>query len=151
VKRTTKAKLVVLSLAAFSIDRNMSTDRNGRKKIRPEPRDLGSGRIHDKDSGDNRLSRQRHYHRPGGLNGRVRDGNGCDPASMVAGNVPGRRSSTAGHWISDSWSYTKPQTVKRMSGLLHDRVSNSLTVGHADRWWLLIAGSFKKPATMAAP
>ncbi len=40
-----------------------------------------------KDSGDNRLSRQRHYHRPGGLNGRVRDGNGCDPASMVAGKA----------------------------------------------------------------
>jgi hypothetical protein len=49
-----------------------------------------------KDSGDNRLSRQGHYHGPGGLNGRVRNGNGCDPASMVAGNVPGRRSGRPG-------------------------------------------------------
>ena len=77
---------------------------------------IGPGRIDGKDSGDNRLSRQRHYHGPGGLNGRVRNGNGCDPASMVAGNVPGRRSSAAGHWISDGWSHIEPQTVKRMSG-----------------------------------
>ena len=33
----------------------------------------------------------RHYHGPGGLNGRVRNGNGCDPASMVAGKVPSRQ------------------------------------------------------------
>ena len=31
----------------------------------------------------------RHYHGPGGLNGRVRNGNGCDPASIVAGSRPG--------------------------------------------------------------
>ncbi len=37
------------------------------------------------DPGDNRLSRLGHYHGPGGLNGRVRDGNGCGPAGMVAG------------------------------------------------------------------
>src|SRR3954467_5230887 len=30
-----------------------------------------------------------HYHGPGGLNGRVRDGNGCGPASMVAGEAAG--------------------------------------------------------------
>ena len=48
------------------------------------------------DSGDDRLSRQRHYHGPGGLNGRVRNGNGCDPASMVAGKAAGRRSGPAG-------------------------------------------------------
>ena len=53
--------------------------------------------------GDNRLSRQRHYHRPGGLNGRVRKGNGCGPASMVAGKPPGRRSSRAGR-DSNGWS-----------------------------------------------
>ena len=53
---------------------------------------------------------QRHYHGPGGLNGRVRNGNGCDPASMVAGNPPGRRSSTAGRWISDCWSHSRSQT-----------------------------------------
>ncbi len=41
--------------------------------------------------GDDRLSRQRHYHRPGGLNGRVRNGNGCGPASMVAGKAAGGR------------------------------------------------------------
>ena len=33
-----------------------------------------------------------HYHRPGGLNGRVRNGNGCDPAGMVAGKPAWRRS-----------------------------------------------------------
>ena len=40
-------------------------------------------------SGDDRLSRQGHYHGPGGLNGRVRDGNGWGPASIVAGIRPG--------------------------------------------------------------
>ena len=49
-----------------------------------------------KDPGDNRLSHQRHYHRPGGLNGRVRNGNGCGPASMVAGKAPSRRSGRLG-------------------------------------------------------
>ena len=39
-------------------------------------------------SGDDRLSRRGHYHGPGGLNGRVRDGNGCGPAGMVAGSRP---------------------------------------------------------------
>ncbi len=39
-------------------------------------------------SGDNRLSRQGHYHGPGGLNGRVRNGNGWDPAGLVAGMRP---------------------------------------------------------------
>ena len=54
-------------------------------------------------SGDNRLSRQRHYHGPGGLNGRVRNGNGCDPASMVAGNAPAWRSGQDGHLVF-GWS-----------------------------------------------
>ncbi len=57
---------------------------------------MAQGGFFVEDSGDNRLSRQRHYHRPGGLNGRVRDGNGCDPASMVAGKFPDRRSSAVG-------------------------------------------------------
>jgi hypothetical protein len=52
------------------------------------------------DSGDHRLSRQRHYHGPGGLNGRVRNGNGWNPASMVAGNPPGGRSSHAGRSLT---------------------------------------------------
>jgi hypothetical protein len=48
------------------------------------------------DPGDDRLSRRGHYHGPGGLNGRVRDGNGWDPAGIVAGNAPGRRSGRPG-------------------------------------------------------
>ena len=62
----------------------------------------GRGRLCVDDSGDNRLSRQRHYHGPGGLNGRVRNGNGCDPASMVAGKSPGRRSGRAGRQFGGS-------------------------------------------------
>ncbi len=50
------------------------------------------GAVWWKDSGDDRLSRQRHYHGPDGLNGRVRNGNGCDPAGILAGNLPARRS-----------------------------------------------------------
>src|SRR5271155_4783218 len=71
------------------------------------------------DSGDNRLSRQRHYHRPGGLNGRVRNGNGCDPASMVTGKVTGGRSSPAGHGWFDGWSHrgkTHQVVSERVSG-----------------------------------
>ena len=36
----------------------------------------------------------------GGLNGRVRNGNGCDPAGMVAGKAPGGRSGHAGVPVS---------------------------------------------------
>ena len=109
-------------------------------------KDLVRGGFMSKDSGDNRLSRQRHYHRPGGLNGRVRDGNGCDPASMVAGNVPGRRSGAAGHWISDCWSHVEPQTVWRMSGSCSTTYcQTSLTEWHADRWTGCCLGSFKDP------
>src|SRR3954467_2640692 len=43
------------------------------------------------DSGDDRLSRLWHYHGPGGLNGRVRDGNGWDPAGVVAGEAAAGR------------------------------------------------------------
>ena len=49
---------------------------------------IGPGRIDGKDSGDNRLSRQRHYHGPGGLNGRVRNGNGCDHLGKFTGKLP---------------------------------------------------------------
>jgi hypothetical protein len=38
----------------------------------------------------------KHYHGPGGLNGRVRNGNGCDPAGMVAGKPAGGLSGRAG-------------------------------------------------------
>ena len=85
---------------------------------------IGPGRIDGEDSGDNRLSRQRHYHGPGGLNGRVRNGNGCDPASMVAGNVPGRRSGRPGTGFP-SWSHIDSQTVNANEWLLlHDILSN---------------------------
>ena len=47
------------------------------------------------DSGDDRLSRRRHYHGPGGLNGRVRNGNGWDPASLVTGKAAAGRSGPA--------------------------------------------------------
>ncbi len=40
-----------------------------------------------KTPGNDLLSRQRHYHRPGGLNGRVRNGNGCGPSGMVTGKL----------------------------------------------------------------
>ena len=60
-------------------------------KNRPQSHEESAGGFVLKDSGDNRLSRQRHYHGPGGLNGRVRNGNGWDPASMVAGNSSGGR------------------------------------------------------------
>ena len=54
---------------------------------RPGGRGIPSRGGFWKDPGDDRLSRQRHYHGPGGLNGRVRNGNGCGPAGMVAGNA----------------------------------------------------------------
>src|SRR3954470_23205794 len=57
-------------------------------------------------SGDDRLSRHWHYHGPGGLNGRVRDGNGWGPAGIVAGNRPGggQAPSTVG---GSGWSVTR--------------------------------------------
>ena len=59
------------------------------KRVRPrDPVGVaGAGELMR--SGDDRLSRLWHYHGPGGLNGRVRDGNGWDPASIVAGIRPG--------------------------------------------------------------
>jgi hypothetical protein len=68
------------------------------------------------DSGDNRLSRQRHYHGPGGLNGRVRNGNGCCPARMVAGNVPGRRSGAAGDGFPRLVTQRLTNPINRLSG-----------------------------------
>ncbi len=62
--------------------------------------------ILEKDPGENRLSRLRHYHGPGGLNGRVRDGNGWCPARIVAGklagrHIPARRSDITDVTVSD--------------------------------------------------
>src|SRR5271165_1384369 len=73
------------------------------KNPAPAQRWSERGRVLGKDSGDDRLSRQGHYHGPGGLNGRVRDGNGCGPASIVAGKPAGRRSGrpAAGNPVSD--------------------------------------------------
>ena len=62
---------------------------------RPGPSGGGPGRSGIKAPGDDRLSRHGHYHGPGGLNGRVRDGNGCGPAGMVAGKAAARRSGRA--------------------------------------------------------
>ena len=59
-------------------------------ETRPPPGSIsiaGAGWVFG--SGDDRLSRRGHYHGPGGLNGRVRDGNGWGPASIVAGIRPG--------------------------------------------------------------
>src|SRR5215813_12442513 len=39
----------------------------------------------EKKSGDDLLSRYTHYHRPRLLNGRVRNGNGCDQPGMLTG------------------------------------------------------------------
>ena len=51
-----------------------------------------------------------HYHGPGGLNGRVRNGNGCDPAGMVAGKAAGGLSRHAGRNsfpLCFRWSITR--------------------------------------------
>src|SRR4051794_7596070 len=59
------------------------------------------GRLHDPAAAPEIRSRRsptfapEHYHGPGGLNGRVRDGNGCGPAGMVAGNPAAGRSGPA--------------------------------------------------------
>ena len=66
-------------------------------------------------SGDDRLSRQRHYHGPGGLNGRVRNGNGCDPAGMVAGKPAGGLSGHAGRDSAVAGHKHKPFTPHRKS------------------------------------
>ena len=81
----------------------------------------GPGRFVE-DSGDDRLSRQGHYHGPDGLNGRVRNGNGCDPAGMVAGNAPGGRSGRAGGPYN-GWSVTLVEsTACAIGAILSSRV-----------------------------
>ena len=83
----------------------------------PLPGEWGAAAV-EGDPGDDRLSRQRHYHGPGGLNGRVRDGNGCGPAGMVAGKSAGGRSGRAGRVVAIGRSIAQ-------------------SVGHAGRvgWW----------------
>src|ERR1700730_7713075 len=53
-------------------------------KAKPPPGRPGGGLTK---SGDNLLSRCSHYHRPGLLNGRVRNGNGCGQPGMVTGKT----------------------------------------------------------------
>ena len=83
------------------------------------------------DPGDDRLSRQRHYHGPGGLNGRVRNGNGCDPASMVAGKAAGGRSGRAGRDRSRSVVAQRSTSIASVADLrprrpIHLRTSRGI-------------------------
>jgi hypothetical protein len=65
--------------------------RRGRKESPRAARVRGGRWDEMKGPGEDRLSRRRHYHGPGGLNGRVRDGNGWDPAGIGAGKAAGGR------------------------------------------------------------
>jgi hypothetical protein len=56
--------------------------RDPEQKTPAEPKRNGGSR---KKSGDDLLSRCTHYHRPRLLNGRVRNGNGCDQPGMLTG------------------------------------------------------------------
>ena len=84
--------------------------RASKRRNRPGSEGSRPGAVLWKDPGDDRLSRQGHYHGPGGLNGRVRNGNGCGPAGMVAGKPPGRRSGRAGRGRS-RWSRSRRRGV----------------------------------------
>ena len=93
--------------------------RSQREQARSEPPlargwDLVSGAVGCWESGDDRLSRQRHYHGPGGLNGRVRNGNGWGPASMVAGKAAPRRSGRGGREVRGGGS--RPGRFAPISG-----------------------------------
>ena len=76
------------------------------------------------DSGDDRLSRQGHYHGPDGLNGRVRNGNGCDPAGIVAGNAKLRWSNH--NFVNPGGSVTTGKSYRKLSG---GRVSKTSHTG----------------------
>ena len=85
------------------------------------------------DPGDDRLSRQGHYHGPGGLNGRVRDGNGCGPAGMVAGKAAGgpcgpRRSRC------QSAASSRLERSLRMVGLREASASGPHGMGSGSGW-----------------
>ncbi len=68
-------------------------------------------------SGDDRLSRQWHYHGPGGLNGRVRDGNGWGPAGIVAGKQGrGGQASARARNRSGWWCHTTAGEASGASG-----------------------------------
>src|SRR4051794_790213 len=55
----------------------------GEKREGPSPVSDGPS----SDPGNDLLSREKHYHRPRMLNGRVRNGNGCDHPGVVTGNI----------------------------------------------------------------
>ena len=89
------------------------------------------------DPGDHRLSRLWHYHRPGGLNGRVRNGNGCGPAGMVAEEPTARRIQavrpgvSVGSWTTlqaESWR-TRADWIRHVLRLLPCDRSHSHTYG----------------------
>src|SRR3954462_9399986 len=74
------------------------------------------------DSGDDRLSRQGHYHGPDGLNGRVRNGNGWDPVSMFAGKALGRRSSLPSTCQSFTFVWSSRKLKPQFSMGMTDRL-----------------------------
>ncbi len=97
----------------------------------------GSGRCLE-DSGDHRLSRQRHYHGPDGLNGRVRNGNGWDPVSMVAGKATGRRSNLP---ITGGWSTLRGcHASSNCNSCGHDRLASRAERSRHDTWSRLRMG-----------
>src|SRR5262249_56389040 len=60
-----------------------SSKETATQKQKPPLTDASGGSK--KKSGDDLLSRYTHYHRPRLLNGRVRNGNGCDQPGMLTG------------------------------------------------------------------
>ncbi len=80
------------SIDVIAIKRNGKTSPlggpNARKKKGRQSR-WETGGLSVKGSGGDRLSRLGRYHGPDGLNGRVRNGNGCDPIGMAAGKAVG--------------------------------------------------------------
>src|SRR5260370_30150491 len=54
---------------------------------RKNPAWLSPGGVRKRNPGNNLLSRFTHYHWPWMLNGRVRNGNGCDHPGMLTGKL----------------------------------------------------------------
>jgi hypothetical protein len=85
-----------------------------------------------KGPGEDRLSRRRHYHGPGGLNGRVRDGNGWDPAGMGAGKAAGGRLRPR----RSHWRWFDRLSHNPGAGVAHSLHDGSLTgLRHGGRTW----------------
>ena len=87
----------VFSCSSSYVRSPRAATRSARKEAALESRVATPGRL----CFDGRFRRsptfaRLHYHGPGGLNGRVRNGNGCDPAGMVAGKAAGGLSRHAG-------------------------------------------------------